>query len=147
VRPFALALFATLAAALPAFADSAAFPYTPPTAPPAPDLGGVLLRLGGLTALTLLLCGGVIVWARRAARKRLLAPNTSGRMVLDARLPLDAQNAVLLLRVDGHPVIVTTDASGLRAIVPVQPSFEAALADADPEPEPPAPTPPAAPPG
>jgi hypothetical protein len=141
VRPFAFALFVSLAAALPACADPPAFPYSPPTAPPAPDLGGVLLRLGGLTALTLLLCGGVIWWARQAARKRLLAPNASGRLVLEARLPLDARNAVVLLRADGHPVIVTTDATGLRSIVPVQPSFDAALADAaDPEP-PPAPPP------
>lgn len=141
MRPYALASFALFTVALPAFADSSAFPYTPPTAPPAPDLGGVLLRLGGLTVLTLLLCGGVIWWARRAARKRLLAPNTSGRLVLEARLPLDARNAVVLLRADGHPVIVTTDATGLRSIVPVQPSFDTALADAaDPEP-PPAPPP------
>lgn len=138
MRPFALALFALLVVALPAFADSSAFPYSPPTAPPPPDIGGVILRLGGLTVLTLLLCGGVIWWARRAARKRLLAPNTSGRLVLEARLPLDARNAIVLLRADGHPVVVTLDATGLRAIVPVQPSFDTALADADPE-APPAP--------
>jgi flagellar biogenesis protein FliO len=107
----------------------AAFEYTPPTAPPAPDLFGVLLRLGGLTVLTLLLCGGVIWWARRATRKRLLAANSSGRLVLVGNLPLDARNAVHLIRVDGHPVVVTTDATGLKAILPVQPTFDAVLDD------------------
>ena len=134
MRP--LALFALLLLLpLPAFAQSDAFPYTPPTAPPPPDLFGVLLRLGGLTLLTLVICGGVIWWARRATRKRLLAANTGGRLTLEGSLPLDARNAVHLLRVDGHPVVVTTDATGLKSIVPVQPTFDAALDEAA-EPDP-----------
>lgn len=127
MRPFVFTLLALLALAVPAYAESDAFPYTPPTAPPAPDLFGVLLRLGGLTALTFAICGGVIWWARRATRKRLLAANTAGRLVLEGSLPLDARNAVHLLRVDGHPVVVTTDATGLKAIVPVQPTFDTAM--------------------
>lgn len=129
-----LALLALLLSTLPAFAQSNAFPYTEPTAPPPPDLFGVLLRLGGLTVLTLVICGGVIWWARRATRKRLLAANTAGRLVLEGSLPLDARNAVHLVRVDGHPVVVTTDATGLKSIVPVQPAFDAALDEAN-EPE------------
>jgi hypothetical protein len=130
VRPFPCALLAAVTFTLPAFAESAAFPYTPPDAPPAPDLFGVLLRLLALTALTLVICGGVIWWARRATKKRLLAGNTDGRLVLEARLPLDARTALHLIRVDGHPVVVTTDASGLKSIVPMQPTFDAALNDA-----------------
>jgi hypothetical protein len=39
--------------------------------------------------------------------------------------------------VDGHPVVVTTDVTGLKSIVPMQPSFDAALDEvAEPEPEP-----------
>lgn len=126
--PFALILLAQ---------SSDAFTYTPPSAPPAPDLFGVVLRLVGLTVITLLLCGGVIWWARRATRKRLLAANTGGRLVLAGSLPLDARNALHLIRVDGHPVVVSTDAAGLKAIVPLQVTFDAALdAVAEPEPEP-----------
>ncbi len=136
MRPFAFALLALVALTLPAVAQSSSpIPYTPPTAPPPPDLFGAALRLLGLTALTLVICGGVIWWARRATRKRLLAPNTDSRLVLEARLPLDARNALHLIRVDGHPVVVTTDASGIKSIVPMQPTFDAALDDAA-EPEP-----------
>lgn len=137
MRTLAFALTAVLLSVLPAFAQtSETVPYTPPTAPPPPDLLGVLLRLGGLTLLTLVICGGFIWWARRATRKRLLATNADGRLVLSGRLPLDARTAVHLLRVDGHPVVVTTDASGLRSIVPLQPTFDAAL-DATAEQDPP----------
>jgi len=134
VRPFAFALLALLALAFPVAAQSSAFPYSPPTAPPPPDLFGVALRLVGLTVITLLVCGGVIWWARRATRKRMLAANTAGRLVLEGRLPLDARSAIHLIRVDGHPVVVTTDATGLKSIVPVQPTFDAALDAAEPEP-------------
>jgi len=94
----------------------------------------VVSRLVGLTVITLLVCGGVIWWARRATRKRMLAANTAGRLVLEGRLPLDARSAIHLIRVDGHPVVVTTDATGLKSIVPVQPTFDAALDAAEPEP-------------
>ncbi len=127
-----LALLILLMLALPAFA--APFPeYTPPTAPPPPDVFGAVVRLVGLTLVTLLICGGAIWWARRATRKRLLAANTAGRLILAGSLPLDARNAVHLLKVDGHPVIVTTDAGGLKSIVPLEMQFDAAL-DAEGEP-------------
>lgn len=134
MRPFSFALFALFALTLPAVAQSP-IQYSPPTAPPPPDLLGVALRLLGLTLLTLVICGGVIWWARRATRKRVLAANTDGRLVLEARLPLDARNALYLLRVDGHPVVVTTDVTGIKSIVPMQPTFDAALDEAA-EPEP-----------
>ena len=133
MRPFAFALLILFALAFPVTAQSSAFPYSPPTAPPPPDLFGVVLRLVGLTVITLLVCGGVIWWAKRATRKRLLAANTGGRLVLEGHLPLDARNAIHLLRVDGHPVVVTTDATGLKSIVPMQPTFDAALDAAEPE--------------
>jgi hypothetical protein len=129
VPPFALALFAQ---------TSPAFPYAPPTAPPPTDLFGALLRLSLLAAITLAICGGVIWWVRQATRKRILAANTAGRLVLEARLPLDARNAVVLLRADGHPVIVATDALGLKSITPLEPTFDAAL-DATEPPTPAAP--------
>ena len=136
MRPFAFALLAVIALVLPAVAQSP-IQYTPPTAPPPPDLFGAALRLVGLTALTLVICGGVIWWARRATRKQLIAANTDGRLVLEAKLPLDARNALHLIRVDGHPVVVTTDATGIKSIVPLQPTFDAALDEAaDPEPTP-----------
>jgi flagellar biogenesis protein FliO len=103
--------------------------YTPPTAPPAPDAVGVLLRLVGLTLVTLLICGGLIWWARRAGKAKLVAPNTAGRLVLDGQLALDTRGKLILIRVDGQPVVVTTDATGLRSIVPLQERFDAVLSD------------------
>ena len=66
MRPFAFALLALAAVTLPAVAQSSAIPYSPPTAPPPPDLLGVVLRLLGLTLLTLVICGGLFWLLRRA---------------------------------------------------------------------------------
>jgi flagellar biogenesis protein FliO len=101
--------------------------YTPPTAPPPPDPFGVLIRLFGLTAVTLLICGGVIWWAKRARQTRLLAANTSQRLKSEGQLALDARSVLHVIRVDGQQVVVTTDTSGLRSIVPLQEPFEAVL--------------------
>ena len=100
--------------------------YTPPS-PPALDPVQVLLRLVALTLVTLLICGGVIWWARRAGRVRAAAGNAAGRLKLDGQIPLDGRSTLHVVRVDGHPVVVTTDATGLRSIVPLAERFEAAL--------------------
>lgn len=101
--------------------------YTPPQPSPALDPVQVLLRLIALTLVTLLICGGVIWWARRAGRVRAAAGNAAGRLKVEGQIPLDGRSTLHVVRVDGHPVVVTTDATGLRSIVPLAERFEAAL--------------------
>lgn len=103
--------------------------YTPPQPAAALDPVQVLLRLVALTLVTLLICGGVIWWARRAGRVRAAAGNAAGRLKLDGQIPLDARSTLHVIKVDGLQVVVTTDATGLRSIVPLAERFEVALAD------------------
>lgn len=103
--------------------------YSPPTAPPPIDPINVLLRLVGLTLLTLVVCGGLIWWVRRAGAGKMAKANGGGRMVLDGQLLLDGKSKVTLIRVDGKPVVVTTDSTGLRSIVPLQERFDTVLDD------------------
>jgi flagellar biogenesis protein FliO len=103
--------------------------YIPPQPAPALDPVQVLFRLVALTLVTLLVCGGVIWWARRAGRVRAAAGNAAGRLKLDGQIPLDGRSTLHVIRVDGHQVVVTTDATGLRSIVPLAERFEAALVE------------------
>lgn len=109
------------------FAEADAPRYTPPTAPPQSDPMYVVLRLIGLTLVTLFVCGVLIWWARRAGTAKMVKANGGGRMVLDGQLALDGKAKVTVIRVDGKPVVVTTDATGLRSIVPLQERFDAVL--------------------
>jgi hypothetical protein len=111
------------------FAQASGTKYTPPTAPPPPDLQGVLLRLVGLTSVTILLCGGLLWWARRASGLRLSKSDGDGRMKQEGQLLLDRNCKVTLIRVDGQPVVVTSDATGLRSLVLLEPKFETTLSE------------------
>ena len=72
-------------------------------------------------------CGGVVWFARRAARPTGLKGDGGGRLRHEASLALDRRSAVHLVSVDGQTVAVTTDATGLRSVVVLSEPFEAAL--------------------
>jgi hypothetical protein len=88
--------------------------YTPPPAPTPFDPTTLLLKLLGMTAVVLALCG-LVLWLGR--RKPTPAAAANGRLVLAGSLPLDRRSAIHLLRADGRTVAVTADAGGLRSIV------------------------------
>ncbi len=121
---FVLALALGLVVAAPVGAGD--LDYTPPAAPQPPDTAGLVLRLVGLTAALLVSCGGVMWVARRAARPADLKGG-AGRLHHEGSLALDRRCAVHMVRVDGHQVAVTTDATGLRSIVLLSEPFEDAL--------------------
>lgn len=100
--------------------------YAPPAPPPPPSATGLVLKLVGLTAVTVGLCAGVLWLARRAARPPE-ARGAAGRMALEGSLQLDRRCVLHLIRVDGQAVAVTTDATGLRALVLLSEPFGAAL--------------------
>ncbi|HEV3437248.1 MAG TPA: flagellar biosynthetic protein FliO [Gemmata sp.] len=105
--------------------------YTPPTAPVAPNPANLLLRLIGLTAALLVLCGVVIWLAKRGNRLTNTKGNSAGRLRHEGTLALDRRSAVHLIWVDGQTVAVTTDASGLRSIVVLSEPFDKALDEAE----------------
>ncbi len=115
-----------LVAVSPALAVANGLEYAPQPAPPPPDAAGLVLRLVGLTAGLLAVCGAVVWFARRAARPTGLKGG-GGRLKHEASLPLDRRAAVHLVSVDGQTVAVTTDATGLRALVLLSEPFETVL--------------------
>jgi flagellar biogenesis protein FliO len=119
-----LALAASILAA-PLRAEELA--YAPPVAPPPPDPTSLLLRLAGLTAFTLAVCGALI-WLVRRGTRAAHGP-TSDRLVLLGGLPLHGRSSVHLLKVDGQEVAVTTDATGIRSIVVLSAPFDDVLAE------------------
>lgn len=104
-------------------------PYTPPSAPPPIDPIGLLFRLVGLTAITLVVCGGGIIAARRFGRTKIGNANNAGRLVHDGTLALDRRASLHAIRVDGQRVVVAVDATGLRSLTLISEPFEAVLAE------------------
>lgn len=121
-----LALAVMLLAADPLLADASGLRYTPPEAPATPSIGGLLLRLVGLTAAMLGLCA-VVLWLARRANRLPTDKDAAGRMQHEGTLVLDRRSAVHMIRVDGQTIAVTTDATGLRSVVVLAEPFEEAL--------------------
>jgi len=124
----ALVLIPLIAAS--AWAAPSDLNYTPPTPPAPPDAVGLVFRLVGLMALLLVLCGGVLWFARRAIRPAALKGDGGGRLRHEGSLPLDRRCAVHIVQADGLTVAVTTDATGLRSMVLLAEPFESALEEA-----------------
>lgn len=134
MRHTLLAAALVLWAAAPALAAPADLDYNPPAAPTPPDAAGLVVRLVGMTAALLVLCGGVLWYARRATRQAAPKGDGGGRLKYDGALPLDRTSTLHLIRADGQTVAVTTDATGLRSVVVLSEPFESALAAAGAEP-------------
>jgi hypothetical protein len=124
-----LGLLLALAGAAPAAPNE--LDYAPPTPPAPPDALGLVVRLVGMTAGLLVLCGAVLWFARRAARPAGLKGDGGGRLRHAGALALNRTCTVHLVRADGQTVAVTTDATGLRSVVVLSEPFDAALAAAD----------------
>lgn len=113
---FVLGFAASLALAGGACAQPLIEGYSPPKAPAPPDAMGLLFRLVGLLALTLVICGGILLWARRLNRVAGADATGSARLRKKSSVALDARCAVHLVEVDGQTVAVTTDATGVRSM-------------------------------
>jgi hypothetical protein len=105
-------------------ADAPALAYTPPPPPAAADPLGLLLRLVGLTAAALAVCGGLVWLVRKAGRPAATDPGAAGRLVLESSLALDRKCSLHILKVDGQTVAATTDATGLRSLVLLAEPFD-----------------------
>jgi hypothetical protein len=101
--------------------------YTPPSAPNTVDATNLIVRLVALVGVLLMLCLGVLWYARNS--RKVPTPHTtpSSLMELQGTLLLDRRAALHMLRVDGHDVAVTTDASGLKSVVVLTEPFDPTL--------------------
>ena len=122
---FLLGSAAALALAGRACAQPLVEAYSPPSAPAPPDAMGLLVRLVGLLALTFVICGGILLWARRLNRVAGADATGSPRLRKKSSVALDARCAVHLVEVDGQTVAVTTDATGVRSMALLSEPMEA----------------------
>ncbi|MBA4065292.1 MAG: hypothetical protein C0501_16595 [Isosphaera sp.] len=102
--------------------------YTAPAPPAAPDVTGLVTKLVGLTAGLLTLCG-LVAWVARRAGRPAAPTGEAGRLRHEGTLVLDRRCSVHLIRADGHEVAVTTDATGVRAIVVLSEPFDVSLSE------------------
>jgi len=97
--------------------------YTPPSVPEAPDAKAMLMRLGVATAFVLALCV-VTLWLGKRWLGGTAAPaGPSHQMRLLETLPLGNRCAVYLVQVANRSIMIGTDPSGLKTIVPLPESF------------------------
>jgi flagellar biogenesis protein FliO len=103
--------------------------YQPPALPEAPDPKALLIRfcLGSLVVLGL--SAGGLYAARRWVGGKQLPAGSGQQLRLIETLSLGQRCCVHLVQVDRRQVLVGVDFSGMRTIVPLPESFDAALAE------------------
>jgi flagellar biogenesis protein FliO len=99
--------------------------YSPPAIPAPPDIGGMLIKLAAMTGFVLAICFGIMWYVRK--QSRAIGPNPGNRLFIAGSLTLNRRSVVHLVRVDGHTVAVTTDATGLKSLVLLSEPFDAEL--------------------
>lgn len=93
--------------------------YTPPPAPTPPSVTSLLLKLIGMTVFLLLVCAGLIIWAKRS-QKTGKPGMKDGELTYVATLHLDHKNQIHLLDAEGLPVLIGTDLVGIKAVTPLE---------------------------
>jgi flagellar biogenesis protein FliO len=100
--------------------------FETPKTQDAPSLTGILVRLMLGTAVVLVLCGGTAWAVGRWVRGQQKSMN-AGPLKLVASLPVNRSVAVHLVRIGDQQIILGTDSSGLRSMIPLNDSFEETL--------------------
>jgi len=100
--------------------------YTPPAVPEVPGVGHLVVQLCLLTGFVLAICPGLFWASRRVGRGR--EPGTrSGGLEYVAALPLNSRCSLHLLKAGDHSVVIGSELGGLKPVVALPDSFEAAL--------------------
>lgn len=114
--------------------DSASQPVAPnselayaPQWPAPPDTGAMLLRLIIGTAIVLGLCVGSL-WLGKPWLMRLQSINTNGQaMLVEGSVSLGNRAVLYLVKVGDTQLIAGTDATGLKSLLALPPSFKEVL--------------------
>jgi flagellar biogenesis protein FliO len=101
-------------------------PYIPPVPPTAPNPIDLLLRLVGLTVVTLTVCCLGMLWAKRIGRASTSKANTN-HLTLEGTLILERRASLHAIRVDGQRVIVAVDNTGIKSLTPISEPFAETL--------------------
>lgn len=106
--------------------------YAPPVMPEAPDARGMLTRLGLATAGVLALCVVTLWLGKRWLGVTTGATSATSQLRFVETLALGNRCAVHLVHVGNRPVLIGSDPSGLKGIVPLPEAFfEQALGAAE----------------
>lgn len=117
------------AAAAPARPDAAVngLPYTPPALPELPSMRAMFVRLVLGTAAVLVLCV-LTLWVGKRWIRPYAIPDSSGRQLrVIETLPLGGRCSVFLLQAGKARVLAGLDGSGLKTLLALPESFDAAL--------------------
>ena len=90
-------------------------------------LSGLLWRLAAVLAIALFVC--VVVVRKYLPTQRVRGTADSGKLSLDATLPLSNRSTVNLVSAAGHSVVVVSDTSGVKSVVTLPARFEDSLSD------------------
>jgi flagellar biogenesis protein FliO len=101
-------------------------PYIPPAPPMAPNPIDLLIRLVGLTVVTLTACCLGMIWAKRIGRVSTSNANAN-HLRLEGTLILERRASLHAIRVDGQRVIVAVDNTGIKSLTSIAEPFEDTL--------------------
>jgi flagellar biogenesis protein FliO len=101
------------------------FSYSP-NWPEPPDTGGMLLRLGLGTFVTLGLCVASLVLGRRWLQ-RPAANSTSRKLRIEETVVLGHRATLFLVQVGDNHLIAGTDAGGLKSLIVLPTAFQEVL--------------------
>lgn len=107
------------------------YSYTPPAWPEAPSHDGMLWRLGLGTLFVLGLCVVTLLLGKRWLRVMPTTPAGNVQLRHLESLQLGNRCVVHLIQVANRPVLVGSDPSGIKTVVPLPASFAETLMAAE----------------
>ncbi|MBI1830843.1 MAG: flagellar biosynthetic protein FliO [Planctomycetes bacterium] len=107
--------------------------YAPPAMPEAPNLQGMMVRLGVGTVIVLALCVASLWVMRRWMTQPITAASGDRLMQLTETLDLGNQCSLHLVHMGKREILVGADCTGIKVVLPMPDAFEELLG---PEPEP-----------
>ena len=105
-------------------ANSGDLHYEPPQMPEVPSTRALFLRLGGMTAVVLVIGVGVLVGGRRWLHGMAPARTANGALRLVETLPLGNRCNLHLVQVATRQILVGADATGIKSVVTLSDDFE-----------------------
>lgn len=111
--------------------DKGKLEYAAPSLPQAPSMQGMIVRLVSGTAIVLGLCVVTLWGIRRWLHPAALNRAGQREMRLLESLQLGNRCSLHLVHLGKQPILVGTDAGGIKSIVPLATPFETALEDAE----------------
>jgi flagellar biogenesis protein FliO len=109
--------------------------YVPPELPEVPSTRALFLRLGGMTAVVLVIGVGVLVAGRHWLRGMAPARSATGQLRLVETLLLGNRCHLHLVQIATRQILVGADATGIKSVVTLTDDFAGYLGERDEPPQ------------